>query len=239
MSGRVNNVTAYVLHSRPYSESSLIIDVFSQTHGHVPLLARGARRPRSSLRGLLLAFQPLQVSWSGKGAIYTLHKADWLGGLPLLQGEALICGYYLNELLLRLLPREDAHPRLFERYSEILVRLANAASRQTLEGGLRRFEKNLLEELGYGLSLQHDHAGAAVEAEECYAYRIEQGPLKLAKHEASGLCVSGRTLLNLASEDFSAARTRQESKQLMRTLLAYYLDGKPLQTRKMFGADIS
>src|SRR3954447_15614048 len=98
---------AFVLHTYPYRETSLIVEAFTRSFGRVSLLARGARRPRSAMRGVLLAFQPLALSWFGKGELRTLARAEWVGGQPLLQGEALLCGFYLNELLLRLLPRED------------------------------------------------------------------------------------------------------------------------------------
>jgi len=235
MRGRIDGEEAYVLHTRPYRESSLIAEVFSRNYGRVPLLARAARRPRSSLRGQLLAFQPMLLGWSGKGEVYTMHKAEWKGGMPLLQGEALFCGYYLNELLLRLLPREDAHPYLFGSYAEILAYLAHTPEGQVSETDLRRFEKRLLQELGYGLSLQTDCSGQPVEADGWYAYEVEQGPIRVAEAGKSKLSVSGRTLLDLASENFSAQRSRQEAKNLMRALLAHYLGDTPLQTRKMFG----
>jgi DNA repair protein RecO (recombination protein O) len=107
---KVDGQPAFVLHAYPYSETSLIVDVFSRDHGRVALLARGARRPRSVLRGVLLAFQPLEVGWAGRGEVQTLIKAEWQGGQPLLAGKSLFCGYYLNELLMHLLPREDPMP---------------------------------------------------------------------------------------------------------------------------------
>ena len=109
-----------MLHTYPFRETSLIVEVFSRDFGRVALLARGARRPRSALRGVLLAFQPLEVGWAGKGEVQTLMKAEWQGGQPLLAGKALFCGYYLNELLMHLLPREDAHERLFAVYADTL-----------------------------------------------------------------------------------------------------------------------
>ena len=108
---KVDGQPAFVLHAYPYSETSLIVDVFSRDFGRVALLARGARRPRSVLRGVLLAFQPLEIGWTGRGEVQTLMKAEWRGGQPLLAGKSLFCGYYLNELLIHLLPREDAHAR--------------------------------------------------------------------------------------------------------------------------------
>ncbi|MFZ5530814.1 MAG: DNA repair protein RecO, partial [Pseudomonadota bacterium] len=114
---------AFVLHSYAFRETSLIVELFSRDHGRVALVARGARRPKSALRGMLLAFQPLTLTWGGKGELKTLHRAEWQGGMPQLQGMALMCGFYLNELLVRLLPRDDPHEDLFEMYRKTLQSL--------------------------------------------------------------------------------------------------------------------
>ena len=227
---KVDGQPAYVLHSYPFRETSLIAEVFSRDFGRVALLARGARRPRSALRGQLLAFQPLELSWSGKGDVQTLMKAEWQGGQPLLTGRALFCGYYLNELLMHLLPREDAHERLFAVYAETLQRFASGVH----EADLRRFERALLQELGYGLTLMQDADGAPIEPAGFYAYEIERGPTRLAKQGRSALSVLGKTLLDLASGDFSDLRSLTEAKQMMRALIAYHTGGKSLETRKIF-----
>ncbi|HJW04713.1 MAG TPA: DNA repair protein RecO [Azospira sp.] len=227
---RVDGQPAYVLHAYPFRETSLIVEAFTRDFGRVALLARGARRPRSALRGLLMGFQPLEVGWAGKGEVLTLMKAEWQGGQPLLSGQALFCGYYLNELLIYLLPREDAHEHLYAVYAETLRRFAEGVR----EADLRRFEKSLLQELGYGLSLSTDADGRAVEEGSFYAYEIERGPVRLARPGSSALAVSGKTLLDLAHEDFTDARSQAEAKQLMRALMAHYLGGKGLETRKIF-----
>lgn len=231
---KVDGQPAYVLHSYPFRETSLIVEVFTRDFGRMALLARGARRPRAAIRGLLLGFQPLELGWAGKGEVLTLMKAEWQGGQPLLTGEALFCGYYLNELLMHLLPREDAHETLFARYAEMLQRLAADPTGKVREADLRRFEKALLQELGYGLTLDRDAGGQPVAAEAFYTYRMEQGPVRLEHDEAAAQVVRGKTLLDLAAEDFSDPRTRIEAKILMRTLMAYYLAGKELETRKIF-----
>jgi DNA repair protein RecO (recombination protein O) len=229
---RVDRQRGYVLHTYPYSETSLIADVFSREHGRLALLARGARRPRSALRGTLLGFQPLELGWFGGGEVKTLAKAEWCGGLPLLQGKSLLVGYYLNELLLKLLPREDAHDMLFDAYETALVGLAGQPANAPT---LRRFEKALLRELGYGLLLdQEANGGAAIVAEREYVYVIERGPVP-AETEADGSTrLSGRTLLDMARDRYEDPRTLAESKQLMRRLLAHYLGGQTLQSRKIF-----
>jgi DNA repair protein RecO (recombination protein O) len=227
---RVDGQAAYVLHLHPYSETSLVVDVFTRDHGRVPLLARGARRPRSAMRGLLMSFQPLELGWFGGGEVKTLAKAEWLGGMPLLGGRCLLLGYYLNELLLKMLPREDAHVALFEAYAAALRALA-AGSDDAPE--LRRFEKTLLKELGYGLTLDIDMAtGRPVEQGVEYSYLVERGPVRrTATDEAP---ISGKTLLDMAADDYSDPRTRLESRRLMRTLIAHHLGGKPLQSRRVF-----
>lgn len=231
---KVDGQPAYVLHTYPFRETSLIVEVLSRDFGRMALLARGARRPRAAIRGLLMAFQPLEVAWAGKSEVLTLMKAEWQGGQPLLSGEALFCGFYLNELLMHLLPREDAHERLFARYADMLVRLAADPGGKVREADLRSFEKSLLQELGYGLTLSHDSEGRAIVPEGHYAYRMEQGPVRLEHADAAPQVVSGRTLLDLEAEDFADPRSRSEAKQLMRTLMAYYLAGKELETRKIF-----
>lgn len=231
---KVDGQPAYVLHTYPFRETSLIVEVFSRDFGRMALLARGARRPRAAIRGLLMAFQPLEIGWAGKGEVLTLMKAEWQGGQPLLAGEALFCGYYLNELLMHLLPREDAHERLFACYADMLARLGADAGGKVREADLRSFEKALLQELGYGLTLAHDSDGKAIIAAAHYTYRMEQGPVRLEHAEAAAQVVIGKTLLDLDAENFSDPRSRLEAKQLMRTLMAYYLAGKELETRKIF-----
>lgn len=227
---RVDAQPAYVLHTYPFRETSLIVDVFSRDFGRVALLARGARRPRSALRGVLMAFQPLELGWAGKGEVQTLMKAEWQGGQPLLDGKALFCGYYLNELLMNLLPREDAHEKLFAAYGETLRRFSAGLR----EADLRCFEHALLAELGYGLTLTQDAEGRAIDADGYYAYEIERGATRLAQAGNSALSVRGKTLLDLDREDFSDPRSLTEAKQLMRALMAHYLGGQPLETRKIF-----
>ena len=227
---KVDSQPAFVLHSYPFRETSLIVEVFSRDFGRVALLARGARRPRSALRGLLLAFQPLELAWAGKGEVQTLMKAEWQGGQPLLTGKALFCAYYLNELLMHLLPREDAHERLFLAYAETLRHLADGFH----EANLRCFERALLQELGYGLTLKHDDEGQPIDPARYYAYEIERGPVRLQGAGDSTLAVSGKTLIDLDAGDFSDPRSLLEAKQLMRTLIAHYTGGKGLETRKIF-----
>lgn len=237
MSGkqRIDGQRAFVLHLYPYSETSLVVDVFSRDHGRLALLARGARRPRSAMRGLLMAFQPLELGWFGAGEIKTLAKAEWIGGMPLLGGRCLLLGYYLNELLVKMLPREDPHGVLFDAYSAALHALALGGADAP---ELRRFEKTLLKELGYGVTLDREAVtGEQIIAQAQYAFQVERGPVRKvgADDTANNLSVlHGKTLLDMVADDYTDPQTRLESKMLMRQLIAHHLGGKPLQSRRVF-----
>ena len=135
-----NNEPAFVLHTYPYRETSLIVEALSRHAGRIALVARGAKRPRSAIRGQLLSFQPLELSWSGKNEPRTMHKAEWRGGQPMLQGLALLCGFYMNELLLKLLPRDDPHETLFDIYAQSLMDLSRQQDLPVVRSGrARRF----------------------------------------------------------------------------------------------------
>ncbi len=223
---------AFVLHTHPFRETSLIVEAFTRDHGRIALVARGARRPRSAMRGLLLAFQPIELGWFGQGEMRTLAKVEWVGGQPLLQARALLLGYYMNELLLKLLPREDAHPALFQAYAEAVYALAIGEPSQA---SLRRFEKTLLKELGYGLTLDREaESGRQVDPQKRYAYVVERGPILVSGDEREAESFSGRALLAIAQGDFSDAETLAQCKQLMRTLIQHYLGGQRLSSRRVF-----
>ncbi len=236
---RHDDEPAFVLHAYPYRETSLIVEAFTQRHGRVPMVARGARRPRSELRGLLQAFQLLTLSWAGASEMKTLMKADWRGGMPLPRGSSLLCGFYLNELLLKLLPREDAHGKLFAEYEQTLRTLAGETAPAAQAALLRRFELRLLAELGYALPLAHDaDSGAAVDLAGMYHYAPERGPRLATRHEARepdmrSRLVRGATLIALATEDFSDPDSALEAKHLMRDVLDHYLDTRHIFSRRV------
>ncbi|MBI5918673.1 MAG: DNA repair protein RecO [Nitrosomonadales bacterium] len=227
---RIQEQPAFVLHSQPFRETSLILEVFSREHGMLPIVARGARRPRSAVRGVLMSFQPLLLSWFGKGEVKTLHSAEWQGGQPQLQGTALMCGFYLNELLINLLARDDPHEALFDYYRATLYRLAHEDDHAAT---LRCFEKHLLQELGYALSLEHEAGSAKPIAPEAdYRYVAERGALP-ERATQEGLPLRGKTLLDMAADDYRDPLTAQQSKQLMRLLLNHHLGGRALHTREL------
>lgn len=226
MSERVDGDPAFVLHTRPWRETSLIVDILSRHHGRLGLVARGARRGGAAVKAKLIPFQPLSLSWFGRGQLHTLHAAEWQGGSLMLRGHALMCGFYLNELLLRLLPEGDAHEALFDHYA---LALAELDSRPDMEPVLRRFELDLLSELGYAQPLGQLADGGELDPEARYSYKIEKG-VTPPNH---GATYSGRALLALAAGDFSQPATLAEGKLLMRALLAHYLGEKPLSTRQL------
>jgi DNA repair protein RecO (recombination protein O) len=229
---RHDDEPAFVLHTYPYRETSVIVEALTAARGRVALVARGARRPRSDLRGLLQAFQPLSLSWSGAGELKTLVRAEWRGGLPLVTGSALLCGFYLNELLLKLLPRDDAHPRLFEDYEAALRDLASGADQAPV---LRRFELRLLAELGYAMPLTHEaDTGRPIDPRARYYYAFERGPRTNAAEPGRRYPeVGGATLLALAQHDYSAPEAAAEAKRLMREVLDYYLERRAIASRRV------
>jgi DNA repair protein RecO (recombination protein O) len=234
MKRRVHREPGYVLHAYPYKETSLVVEAFTRHFGRVGLLARGARRPRSALRGVLLSFYPLQLAWSGSAELATLLGAEWSGGQTALGGTGLMCGFYLNELLLRLLPREDAHEQLFDAYAQGLRRLGDGEPPAAV---LRGFERRMLAELGYAPLLDRDAAsGAPVLPGHRYRYEPDRGPVEVAPGAAQPgreLLIDGRTLLEMHADDYRRAETRDEARKLMRALIAERLGGQPLHTRSV------
>jgi DNA repair protein RecO (recombination protein O) len=227
---RADHEEGYVVHTYPYKETSLIVEAFTRHFGRVALLARGARRPRSAMRGVLLSFQMLRFSWSASAELGTLRSAEWSGALRPLRGRGLMCGFYLNELLLRLLPREDAHEGLFDVYGEALSGLCESGN---IGATLRRFEKRMLAELGYAPLLDRDTASRPIDPERQYVYELERGPVAANGARSGELMVSGRTLLDVAADDYGRDETRDEARMLMRALIAQRLQGRELHTRSV------
>ncbi len=227
---RVTDQPGFVLHSYPYKETSLIVDVFSRDHGRVPLIAKGAKRPHSKLRGALQTFQPLQLAWSGKSEVRTLVSAEWVGGLRPLERSGLLCGFYLNELLVKLLARDDPHPVLFDQYISALNQLAHDEPPTIV---LRKFELALLKETGVAGSLvECSQGGGQVETDRYYVFEPERGPREALASDNIPV-VAGQTLIDMEAGNYADPVTQQQSKLLMRYLLAYHLGGMPLNTRQI------
>ena len=227
---RIELQPAHVLHRRPYRDTSLLVEAFSRDHGRVGLVAKGVRRGRGNRAGLLQAFQPLLLSWSGRGELATLTAVEAAGPATVPGGPDLYAGFYLNELLLRLLRRHDPHPELYAVYAEVV---RHVAAGNDVEWALRLFEVHLLEGMGYGLSLLEQGDGGPLEPEACYRYRLESGPVP-ATAGADGIEVHGRTLLALAHGAEPDARVRDEAKRLLRAALRLYLGDRPLKSRELY-----
>lgn len=230
---RVQQQPAFVLHSAEYRESSLRLEIFSRDHGRLGLIAKGARRPSSGLRGVLSAFQPLLVGWSGRGELSTLTGAEPDGAAALLTGRALLCGFYINELLIRMLHRHDPHEQLHSAYQEAIRQLESEP--EVPEAALRIFEKRLLKEVGYGLVLDHEVVhNSPIRPEAMYWYVPDRGPLPAETDEPGGVPMRGSTLLALGREELSDGVVLAEAKRLLRSVLARHLGGKPLRSRELF-----
>lgn len=228
MDGKTGLSPGYLLHHRPYGNTSLLVECFTAAQGRFPAIAKGARSGRS--RGTLQPFRPLLLAALGRGEVRTLAQWEPDQAIPPLEGEALYCGFYLNELLMRLLGRDDPHPGLFLRYHRTLVGLAN---RQETEPLLRRFEVELLAELGYGLLLEQEaDGGEPVEPGRRYRFRLEQGPQAAGLNEPGAL--AGSTLLALAGRIPFEGEGLREARDLMRRVLRHYLGERPLKSRELF-----
>ena len=224
---------AYLLHGRPYRETSILAEFFTSTQGRVAILARGARRPKSRQKAALQPFYPVVVSATGRSSLKTLQQIDLCGMAPPLAGACLISGLYLNELLQRLLPEGEPHPRMYTVYEWALTHLSEPGE---LEPVLRRFEKELLSELGFAVVLDYCVAsGEPVLAEAWYAYHPEHGlrPV-VADGRGSQRSYPGAALLAMAQDDYSASLTRKVAKVLLREALVPLLGHRPLHSRSLF-----
>ena len=215
---------AYVLHRRPYRDSSLLLECFSREHGRLGLVARGGR---GKLAGVLQPFAPLLLSWTGAADLKTLTQAEPDGYSDPLQGAALAAGFYLNELLLRACARLDAHPDVYDAYAGALAALPGAA----IEPTLRRFERDLLAGLGYGLLLDHDASGAAIDPAARYDYRPEQGAVATLDG-----ALGGAALLALRDDALDDPAHWPALKRLLRAQLAWHFGDRPLKSRALFRA---
>ena len=230
---------AFVIHRMPYSESSLLVDLFTEQYGRLTVLAKGARRLKSRNRGILLPFQPLLVGWAGRGELPILTSAEMTAPYQELRGQDLYCGFYLSELLTRLLHRYDPHEHLYSAFETAIETLANAKSDVDNAWTLRLFERDLLREMGYAMLLSHEaDSDTAVEFDADYQYLINKGPVRLpvrlsGQQRNGSLNVTGQTLLAMHRSSEPTEQSLRESKQLTRAILNRYLDGKPVHTRRL------
>jgi DNA repair protein RecO (recombination protein O) len=234
---RVQLQPAYVLHHRPYRDTSRILELFTRDYGRVSVFARGARSARkagTALTSILQPFNRLLVSWSGKGEAGQLTGAEFDGAVSAVPPDRLVSGFYLNELLLKLFARHDSHPDVFALYGATL-----AALKVDSDGvrALRLFEKRLLDAIGYGLALERDvDSGRPLDAGCAYRYRLDQGATRLEGVAEGAGIFSGATLLAVAREDFSDPAVCVEARALLRAALDRCLEGKELRTRQVMQA---
>jgi len=221
---------AYVLHSRAYRETSMLVDIICMEYGRVALVARGAKRGKSKTSSLLQPFMPLNVSWYGTGELVTLTQCEPAGLMHGLQAKRAICGLYINELLFKLLNKWDPCTNLFNSYRQALEDLGCVDIPEQII--LRKFEKAFLKSLGYGLQLTTEiDSGKPVQADNYYKFDPVLGPrLVDSTHMAA---VSGASLLALEADNYASPDALTDIKRLMRLVFSYHLGARSLVTRQL------
>lgn len=232
---RIQDQPAYILHHRAFRDTSQILEVITPEHGRLALMSRGSRGAKSRLKSILQPFRPLLIGWSGKGEMPTLTAAEPQAVKTLsLLGKALPSAFYINELIIKLLHKHDVNERIYYLYESIIRLLSDE---HEIEPVLRSFEKQLLEELGFGLNLSlNAESGEAVIESEQYAYYLEHGPVSVKNvyDESYILKLSGKSLLELDKNTLNSMQSLKDAKRLMRVILNYYLEGKPIKSRELF-----
>ncbi len=221
----------FILHQRPFRETSVLLDVLSQQFGRVSLIAKGVRKQKRSQMGLYQIYQPLLIAWTGRGELQTLTQLETLSPRYLLKAESALCGLYINELMVKLLPLHESEQAIFSAYQIALESLQKAENTQLT---LRLFEKQLLSQLGYGLVLDREFAnGALIDEDQQYYYQADAGLARWYPGQKQ-ISISGRSLQHLADESGFDSESLKEIKNMMRSVLNFYLGGKPLQSRQLF-----
>ncbi len=229
-SRRIENEPAWLLHHRPFRDSSQILDILSRDHGRLAVVARGSRGAKSKLRGILRPFLPLQLSWVIRSDLGTLTGAE-MDSAPLsLTGDALLSGYYLNELILKLTHRHDPQPEIFAAYGRAIERLAGS---REVAAYLRQFEIELLGMLGYALNLDHDtESREPLRPQQQYEYRAENGPVPVSDRDGP-MVFRGAEIDAIRNQQFADPAVLKNAGSLLRNVIAYHLDGKELNSRKV------
>ncbi|WP_423910342.1 DNA repair protein RecO [Candidatus Spongiihabitans sp.] len=226
---KVNQQSGYILHRQSYRESSLLVQIFTRNFGRLTLIAKGCRTKKYQVQGLFLPFKPLLLSWTGKGDLPILTSIEQIGFCPQLDASRVACGYYINELILKLLHRHDPHELLYDKYDKSIFQLTDKKNPNSV---LRVFEKYLLQEIGFGLVLDHDaESGETIAEEHSYQYVPQKGPI--ATNKEQGDIISGSTLIALQNEEFNSAQDRSQARRLTRLLIDIQLNGKELRSRRV------
>ncbi len=233
MSKRVQQQPGFVLHHRPFRDTSQILDLLTRDHGRIAVVARGSRGSRSRLAGLLRPFLPLRVSWVAKSDLGTLTGAETAATPIVLRGDALLSAYYVNELMLNFLHRDDPQPEVFALYEEVIHSLRDAPN---VAAALREFELELLGLLGYAVTLDRE-AGTQQDLvdDRCYDYRIEQGPVAVERN-AGPMVFRGSELRGIGERRFGDDEVLRAAGRLLREVIAWHLGGKELKSRKVLRA---
>lgn len=228
---------AYILHTRPYRDTSLLIDALTLDYGRVSLLGKGVRNPKTRARQPLHPFTELTLSWQGKSDLKTLTGSESRTLPPILKGNLLYCGFYINELMTRLVPQYDACPEIYQLYQQYFVSLSQVTDTSSvgIEPPLRQFELGLLDAMGYGVDFhQGGEEYAELNAQDYYRFHPEFGFIKADAPVKKGV-FAGQDLLAIANNDYSSVDTRRCAKQLTRTALAVHLGSEGLKSRELFG----
>ena len=229
---RVQLEPAFLLHHYAWRDSSRILELLTRSHGRVSVFARAARRGGSSLPATLQPFAELLVSWTARGEAGQLTGAERVRAPATLAGDRLMSAFYANELLIKLLARQDPHPALFDAYGTLVGRLHDPA--RSAARALRLFEKRLLEELGWGLDLAHDAgSGEPIEPRRAYRYRVDGGAEAVDGVAEGTLVFAGESLLSLAREELVDPQSLADARRLLRAALDQCLDGRTLRTREV------
>lgn len=226
---RVALEPAFVLHTRQYRNSSLIVEMFTMRHGRVAAVARSARGPKSRYRGRIQPFAPILASWVGRSELKSMGTVESNGRSYVLEGSPLLCGFYLNELMMRLVGHEDPFPSLYERYQNTLNSLEQGG---VFEAHLRYFEKHLLQDLGYGLSFSRDLTHGDIDPNGFYRYMSDRGFHQADPNDDVAL-FPGSMLLALKNETLETPEDLRFAKRLMRMALSPYLGKRPIHTRAL------
>ena len=227
---RIQQQPAFVLHHRPFRDSSQILDIVTRDHGKIALVARGSRGSKSRLAGVLRPFSPLRVSWVARSDLGTLTGAE-AAGVPLgLQGDAVLSAFYVNELLLNFLHRHDPQPEIYALYAEVIGALG---STNDFARCLRSFELELLSLLGYAVNFQCESGTQrTLEPQRNYEYRVEQGPVPVQRSEGA-MVFAGDVLISIQAQEFDKPDVLRAAGRLLRAVIAHHLGGKELKSRKV------
>lgn len=228
---RVSLEPAFLLHHYPWRDTSRVFELLTRAHGRISVFARATRKTASGAGTALQPFSELLVSWTGRGEAGQLTGAERVRPPAPLAGDRLMSGFYANELLLKLLERHDPHPGLFDAYAVLVAQLADGAC--DAQRALRLFEKRLLDELGWGLSLEHALDGSPIEPALAYRYRVDGGAERIDGVAEGTLIFAGASLLALAREALDDPRSLADARRLLRAALDQCLDGRPLRTREV------